>query len=92
VVVIVCHRRYPLGRDPEATDGGDPMAKRKGGKVSIATTKQAAEPTSQARLELPASDMERLRRAARSIGLSLSAFIRQAVSEKAADVEKRMGL
>jgi hypothetical protein len=36
--------------------------------------------------------MDRLRRAARSIGLSLSAFIRQAVLEKAVDVERRMGL
>jgi uncharacterized protein (DUF1778 family) len=49
------------------------------------------EKTSQARLELPSDDMERIRRAARSIGLSLSAFIRQAVLEKAVDVERRMG-
>lgn len=49
------------------------------------------EKTSQARLELPSDDMERVRRAARSIGLSLSAFIRQAVLEKAVDVERRMG-
>ena len=47
--------------------------------------------TSQARLELPASDMDRVRRAGKSVGLSLSAFIRQAVLEKAVDVEKRMG-
>lgn len=49
------------------------------------------ERTSQARLELPAGDMERVRRAGRSIGLSLSAFIRQAVLEKTVDVERRMG-
>jgi uncharacterized protein (DUF1778 family) len=49
------------------------------------------EKTSQARLELPSDDMERVRRAARSIGLSLSAFIRQAVLEKTVDVERRMG-
>ncbi len=47
--------------------------------------------TTQARLELPTADMERVRTAARKIGLSLSAFIRQSVLEKAADVEKRMG-
>jgi uncharacterized protein (DUF1778 family) len=51
----------------------------------------AEEKTSQARLELPASEMDRLRAAARSIGLSLSAFIRQAVLEKTVDVERRMG-
>jgi hypothetical protein len=48
--------------------------------------------TSQARLELAAKDMDRVRRAAKSIGLSLSAFIRQAVLEKTVDVERRMGL
>jgi uncharacterized protein (DUF1778 family) len=47
--------------------------------------------TSQARLELPVKEMDRLRKAARSIGLSLSAFIRQAVLEKTVDVERRMG-
>lgn len=41
-------------------------------------------------VRLPAAEMERVRRAARSIGLSLSAFIRQAVLEKAVDVERRM--
>jgi hypothetical protein len=49
------------------------------------------EKPAQARLELPPADMERLRRAGKSIGLSLSAFIRQAVLEKAVEVEKRMG-
>lgn len=47
--------------------------------------------TSQARLELPSKEMDRLRKAARSIGLSLSAFIRQAVLEKCVDTERRMG-
>ena len=50
------------------------------------------EKTSQARIELPSDDMDRIRRAAKSIGLSLSAFLRQAVLEKAVDVEKRMGI
>jgi uncharacterized protein (DUF1778 family) len=74
---------------------GDPMARRKGGTVTTATASASAKKatrTGQARLELPSEDMDRLRRAARSIGLSLSAFIRQAVLEKAADVERRMGL
>ena len=65
------------------------MAKRKTGpKMKM----KAEVKTSQARLELPAAEMDRLRRAGRSIGLSLSAFIRQAVLEKAVDVERRMGL
>lgn len=64
------------------------MAKKKADQTMNAT---AEEKTSQARLELPSDDMERVRRAARSIGLSLSAFIRQAVLEKTVDVDKRMG-
>jgi uncharacterized protein (DUF1778 family) len=63
------------------------MAKKKA-KTEMPAT--AEERTSQARLELPVDDMERIRRSAKSIGLSLSAFIRQAVLEKAVDVEKRM--
>lgn len=65
------------------------MAKKKAPRRMTPT---AEEKTSQARIELPADDMDRVRRAARSIGLSLSAFIRQAVLEKAVDVERRMGL
>jgi hypothetical protein len=65
------------------------MAKKKAMTEMTATTEKR---TSQARLELPADDMERVRRAGRSIGLSLSAFIRQAVLEKTVDVEKRMGV
>lgn len=64
------------------------MAKKK---VDLDMNAIAEERTSQARLELPSDDMERVRRAGRSIGLSLSAFIRQAVLEKTVDVEKRMG-
>jgi hypothetical protein len=64
------------------------MAKKK---VDLDMNATAEERTSQARLELPSDDMERVRRAGRSIGLSLSAFIRQAVLEKTVDVEKRMG-
>ncbi len=64
------------------------MAKKKANRDMIVTSEER---TSQARLELPSQDMERVRRAARSIGLSLSAFIRQAVLEKTVDVDKRMG-
>jgi uncharacterized protein (DUF1778 family) len=65
------------------------MAKRKAtSKMATATENK----TSQARLELPVKEMDRLRKAARSIGLSLSAFIRQAVLEKTVDVERRMGV
>ena len=55
------------------------------------STTDADEKISQARLLLPARDMERARKAARSIGLGMSAFIRQAVLEKMVDVERRMG-
>jgi uncharacterized protein (DUF1778 family) len=65
------------------------MAKKKAGPKTMPATAEE-KVTSQARLELPASDMDRIRKAAKSIGLSLSAFIRQAVLEKAADVERRM--
>jgi hypothetical protein len=66
---------------------GGIMARKKAAPKMPATE----EKTSQARLELPADDMDRVRRAGKSIGLSLSAFIRQAVLEKTVDVEKRMG-
>ncbi len=65
------------------------MAKKKVGPKMPATV-EPAQKTSQARLELPAAEMERTRRAAKLIGLSLSAFIRQAVLEKTVDVERRM--
>lgn len=64
------------------------MAKKKVDRTMLATV---TEKTSQARLELPAAEMERVRKAARSVGLSLSAFIRQAVLEKTVDTERRMG-
>jgi hypothetical protein len=66
------------------------MAKKKPNPVEPKTAKTSPK-TSQARLELPAPEMERVRRAARSVGLGLSAFIRLAVLEKTADTEKRMG-
>jgi hypothetical protein len=66
------------------------MAKKKGQPKMPATAEEKT--SSQARLELPSESMERVRNAAKSIGLSLSAFIRQAVLEKTVDVEKRMGL
>ena len=64
------------------------MAKKKGSsKVKSATP----EKISQARIELPASEMERIRDAAKSVGLGLSAFIRLAVLEKTAETERKMG-
>jgi uncharacterized protein (DUF1778 family) len=65
------------------------MAQKKAGPKTMPAPAEE-KTTSQARLELPAGDMERIRKAAKSIGLSLSAFLRQAVLEKAADVERRM--
>jgi uncharacterized protein (DUF1778 family) len=65
------------------------MAKKK---ANLDMSSATEEKTSQARLELSSDDMERVRRAARSIGLSLSAFIRQAVLEKTVDVDKRMSV
>lgn len=50
-----------------------------------------AERTSQARIELSASDMDRVRRAAKSLGLSLSAFIRSAVLQATEDRERKIG-
>ena len=66
------------------------MARKRVEPMIEAPAAPAEEKTSQARLELPSAEMERVRKAARSIGLSLSAFIRQAVLEKTVDTEKRM--
>lgn len=44
--------------------------------------------TSQARLELPVEEFEKVRSAARSIGLSVSAFIRMAVLKEARRVDE----
>lgn len=66
------------------------MAKKRVVPVTESLLAEAEKVTSQARLELPAAEMERVRKAAKSIGLSLSAFIRQAVLEKTVDTEKRM--
>lgn len=46
------------------------------------------EKTSQARIELPADDMERVRKASRKRGMSLSAFIRMAVLKETGRVEE----
>jgi uncharacterized protein (DUF1778 family) len=45
---------------------------------------------SHARIELPPAQMQRVKRAAKLIGLGVSAFIRQAALEKAVEVERRM--
>ena len=44
--------------------------------------------TNQARLELPTDDFERVRKAGRRIGLSVSAFVRMAVLKEARRVEE----
>ena len=62
------------------------MAKKAMGKVPAILEDK----TSQARLELPAAEMERVRRAAKSIGLSLSAFIRRAVLTETVRTEREM--
>jgi hypothetical protein len=67
------------------------MAKKKT-RPKMPATAEPESKTSQARIELPSAEMERVRRAAKSIGLGLSAFIRQAVLEKTVDTERRMGL
>jgi hypothetical protein len=48
----------------------------------------APKATSQARMELPAADFERVRAASRSIGLSLTAFIRMAVLRETRRIEE----
>jgi DNA-binding CsgD family transcriptional regulator len=53
--------------------------------------KRLAVPGSQARIELPAPEMERVREVARRNGLSLSAAIRQAVAFWVAEMERRIG-
>jgi hypothetical protein len=66
------------------------MAKKKAKPKMPAT--EAEGRTSQARIELPAADMDRVRRAAKRLGLSLSAFIRMAVLERVVEAERRMGV
>lgn len=54
--------------------------------------KRLSEPGSQARIELPRSEMEEVREVARRAGLSLSAAIRQAVSYWVAETKTRLGV
>jgi hypothetical protein len=53
--------------------------------MPVTTTKPE---TSQARLELPKAEMERVRKAAKSRGLALTAFLRLAVLEKTSRIEE----
>jgi hypothetical protein len=48
-----------------------------------------AKATTQARIELPTEEFERVRKVARGLGLSMSAFIRMAVLKEARRVEER---
>jgi predicted DNA-binding protein len=65
------------------------MAKKKAGEKKMTAT-AAAKEIKHARLELPPEDYERLRRVARSIGLGVAAFIRQAVLRDVRRVEDEM--
>lgn len=60
------------------------MAKKASKRTMPATAEK--EQTSQARLELPISQMDMVRAAARRRGLSLTGFIRMAVLEKAEEI------
>jgi hypothetical protein len=61
-------------------------AKKKAAATPPKKVTEAKPATSQARLELPRADMERVRAAAKSRGLSLVGFVRLAVLEKAARI------
>jgi predicted DNA binding CopG/RHH family protein len=64
------------------------MAKKKPGTPEPMPATEAKKDTSQARLELPKAEMDRVRRAAKSRGLPLTTFIRLAVFEKVARIEE----
>lgn len=63
------------------------MAKKKAVVKKMATTTKEIR---HARLELPDEDYERLKRVAKSIGLGVAAFIRQAVLRDVRRVEEEM--
>ncbi len=57
------------------------MAKKKTGGRKVTATDEKT--TTQARIELPTEEFEQVRAVAKSIGLSVSAFIRMAVLKEA---------
>jgi predicted DNA-binding protein len=63
------------------------MAKKKAGGRKVQT---ATPGVKHARIELPDADYERLKRVAKSIGLGVAAFIRQAVLRDVRRVEDEM--
>ena len=71
---------------------GAPVAKQKATTMTQSSQTKTGQPKpTQSKLELPAEEMERVRKVARTIGLSLSASVRQAVLEKTVEVQRRMG-
>ncbi len=63
------------------------MARKKTGQPKMTAT-DAPKLTSQARLELPTEEFDRLRAVARRRGLSVSAFIRMAVLKEMQRIEE----
>lgn len=63
------------------------MAKKKSGDPKLPAT-EAIKATSQARIELPTNEFEKLRAAARKRGQSVSSFIRMAVLKEVQRVEE----
>jgi predicted DNA-binding protein len=65
------------------------MAKRKAGARKMATTTERV--IRHARLELPDEDYERLKAVARSLGLGVAAYIRQALMRQIRKDEEELG-
>jgi predicted DNA-binding protein len=65
------------------------MAKRKAEEKKVPAT--AEKDIRHARLELPDEDYERLKRVAKSLGLGVAAYIRQAVMRQLRRDEEEMG-
>lgn len=65
------------------------MAKAKAGAKKVQTTE--AKDIRHARLELPDEDYERLKKVAKSLGLGVAAYIRQAVARQIRKDEDELG-
>lgn len=63
------------------------MAKKKEN-PKVPATAEPPKLTAQARIELPTEEFERVRTAAKGLGLSVSAFIRMAVLQKTKRIEE----
>ena len=64
------------------------MAKKKTERPKMPAIVESPKATNQARLELPVEEFNRVRAAARRLGLSVSAFIRMAVLRETRRVEE----